>query len=328
MLKALRANWIAFASSVLLLGTIVFVLGRQQNIDMVVDTWRRMNVITFALSVLFVMVLQATVAWRLKTILSADGLPSAQFRSLLRIQFISQFVANGAPISALADVAKAAMLKLRFNLTTGRSIRLILYERICGLLGTVVVGLVFTLCQLALSEPHTLLTSQLLLWSGGLVAVAVLLVIGGLHVVTGIGAVDRIAHIFVGLGKMLRRPVIAGELTTASFAQIAGFALVFIILAAGMHLQVSSVQIVLYMPLIFFVSSLPIFYLGWGAREAAVIATLGTGGSLTGGEAVALSVTFGIVVFLASLPGAVFWLMRPSMRAATRAEAKTLEIID
>jgi uncharacterized membrane protein YbhN (UPF0104 family) len=322
MLKALRANWIAFASSVLLLGTIVFILGRQQNIDMVVDTWRRMDIVTFAFSVLLMMVLQTTVAWRLKTILSADGLASAQFRSLLRIQFISQFVANGAPISALADVAKATMLKLRFSLTTGRSIRLILYERICGMLGTVVVGLFFTLFQLALPAPQGLVASQLLLWAGGLLAVAALLVIGGLHVVTGIGPVDRIAHVFVGLGRMLRRPVIAGELTMASFAQIAGFAVIFIILAAGMHLSVSSLQITLYMPLIFFVSALPIFYLGWGAREAAVIATLGTGGSMTSGEAVALSVTFGIVVFLASLPGAIFWLMRPSMRAATRAEAK------
>jgi hypothetical protein len=35
------------------------------------------------------------------------------------------------------------------------------------------------------------------------------------------------------------------------------------------------VLIFLYMPLIFFVTSLPIFYMGWGGREAIVMMTLG-----------------------------------------------------
>ena len=75
-----------------------------------------------------------------------------------------------------------------------------------------------------------------------------------------------------------------------------------------------------FMPVIFFVSSLPVFYLGWGGREAIVIATLGSMGTVTRVEAVALSVALGVVVFLASLPGAAFWAMRPSMRKAIHTE--------
>ena len=233
-------------------------------------------------------------------------------------------MANGAPISALADVAKATMLKLRFSLTTGRSIRLILYERICGLLGTVVVGLLFTLCQLALPTPQALLTSQLLL-CGQVVCWRLRGCLSSAGCTLSLES-DRSIESrmsLLGLDECLRRPIIAGELTMTSLAQIAGLRGRFHYSGGGnASSRVFRSRYSSTCRLIFFVSSLPIFYLGWGAREAAVIATLGTTGSVTSGEAVALSVTFGIVVFLASLPGAIFWLMRPSMRAATRAEAK------
>ena len=68
------------------------------------------------------------------------------------------------------------------------------------------------------------------------------------------------------------------------------------------------------MPLIFLVASLPIFYMGWGGREAIVIVTLGSVAHLPTSESLALSAAYGVVVFLASLPGAALWLMRPSMR--------------
>jgi hypothetical protein len=116
------------------------------------------------------------------------------------------------------------------------------------------------------------------------------------------------------LGELLASSSIALKLTVIAAVQIIGLAVVCQVLAYGMQIAVSPLQVVLYMPLIFFVSSLPIFYLGWGAREAVFIATLGSIGSVSTAEAVAVSVGMGVVVFLASLPGAVFWMLRPSMR--------------
>jgi hypothetical protein len=79
------------------------------------------------------------------------------------------------------------------------------------------------------------------------------------------------------------------------------------------------------MPFVFFVASLPIFYLGWGGREAAVVLTLGSVSSISSSEAVALSVAFGVSFLLAALPGGVFWLIRPSMRKAARDRAHDLQ---
>jgi hypothetical protein len=121
---------------------------------------------------------------------------------------------------------------------------------------------------------------------------------------------------------MLRRAMVASQLLLVSFAQLVGFALVFMVLARGMHLPISQVHILLFMPFIFLISSLPIFYQGWGGREAIVILTIGGMGTVSSAQSIALSVAFGVVVFISSLPGAVFWMMRPSMRKFVRVEVE------
>jgi hypothetical protein len=137
--------------------------------------------------------------------------------------------------------------------------------------------------------------------------------------------INRAVRSIGALGLMLRRPRITIELALCSLAQLCSFAVVYFVLAKGMHVDAQWWVILLFMPLIFFVSSLPIFYQGWGAREAIVIATIGGAANVTSTESVALSVAFGAVVFLASLPGAILWLMRPSMRKAVRTEVMQAE---
>jgi hypothetical protein len=77
---------------------------------------------------------------------------------------------------------------------------------------------------------------------------------------------------------------------------------------------------VLFKPFIFLVSSLPIFYQGWGGREAVVILTIGGMSTVTTAQAIALSIAIGVVVALSSIPGAVFSMTRPSMRKSVRLE--------
>jgi hypothetical protein len=88
----------------------------------------------------------------------------------------------------------------------------------------------------------------------------------------------------------------------------------FLLLSRAMAIPIELVLIFLYMPLIFFIVSLPIFYMGWGGREAIVIMTLGDAAHVANSEMLVLSAAFGVLVFLASLPGAALWLLRPSMR--------------
>jgi hypothetical protein len=322
MWKILRLNWIAFASSLFLFAAILFLLSRKEGLNAVVAAWNGTDALAFCLAVVVMLGVQVISTWRVKIIAAAEALHAIGYLSLLRIQLISQFIAYGAPIAALSDIAKAAMLKLRFNLPIGQSIRIILYERICGALGAVVIGLIATVCQLVVPTPATLVHAQFLVFGAGLLGGSVILAIGGLHIKSAIGLFDRAARTVILVGNMLRRPMVASQLLLVSFAQLVGFALVFMVLAQGMHLPISQVHILLFMPFIFLISSLPIFYQGWGGREAIVILTIGGMGTVSSAQSIALSVAFGVVVFISSLPGAVFWMMRPSMRKFVQVEVE------
>lgn len=322
MSKTLRLNWIAFASSAFLIAAILYVLSGRQGLDTLIGVWRHTDALSFALAILTMLVVQAVSAYRVKIVTDAEGLDSVAYPSLLRIQLISQFVAYGAPISALSDLAKAAMLKLRFNLPLGQSVRIVLYERISAALGAVLIGFLATLAQLALPVPRMVVNIQFLVWGAGLLGAGIIFAMGELHVASGISLLDRAIRTIVVLSGMLRHPLVAGRLILVSILQLLGFSLILIILAQGMHLSILPLYIFLFMPFIFLISSLPIFYQGWGGREAVVIFTIGGVGSVTDVQAVALSVAFGVVVAASSIPGALFWAMRPSMRKSIEMEVK------
>ena len=318
MWKPLRLNWVAFAGSLLLFAAILYFLSRKQGLDAFVDVLRRTGAVSFCAAVLLMLIVQGVSAYRVKIITGAEALHSTGYRSLVRIQLISQFIAYGAPISALSDLAKAAMIKLRFDLPLGQSIRIVLYERICGALGAIVIGLLTTIWQLATDTPRLLVDIQFAVWAVGLMVGATILVIGELNLTSTNSVLDRIARAVTGLAAILRHRTMGVKLLLVSLVQLLGFSAIFLILAHGMHIPVSRLHVVLFMPFIFLISSLPIFYQGWGGREAVIILTIGGIGGLSDAQSIALSVAFGVVVAVSSLPGALLWIMRPSMRKSVR----------
>lgn len=66
--------------------------------------------------------------------------------------------------------------------------------------------------------------------------------------------------------------------------------------------------------LVFIVLLLPISFAGWGLRESAMVVALGFVG-IAPGEALAVSLLFGITMALAALPGGAVWMMaRPIVK--------------
>src|SRR5262245_13680438 len=221
MLKRLRSNWITFASSLLLLAAIGYILSKQDQLSTILDVWRHIDKRYFALAVLLMLVLvHATGAWRLGSIMSFDGVSDVRFRSIYRIQLISLFVAHGAPISAIADLARAAMVNLRYRLTAGRSVRLVLYERICAAIGAVILGLLASLVLVVASAPTKLTYGQLVFWAGGLAGVGILLALGRLTFRFRIDFINRVLQAIDILRQMLRRPAMALVLMLISVIQL------------------------------------------------------------------------------------------------------------
>jgi hypothetical protein len=159
-----------------------------------------------------------------------------------------------------------------------------------------------------------------LLWLAGFVMLAIILMLANREISTGHARIDWFVSSFLQVGRLYYRRRSFIQLFLSAFAQLLLVATTFLLLSHAMAMPIEPVFIFLFMPFIFFVASLPVFYMGWGGREAVVIITLGAVAHLATPEALALAAAFGVAVFLASPPGALLWLMRPSMRSGVQAE--------
>jgi uncharacterized membrane protein YbhN (UPF0104 family) len=79
------------------------------------------------------------------------------------------------------------------------------------------------------------------------------------------------------------------------------------ILAQGLNISISFFTCIILIPPVMFISMLPISIAGWGIREGAMVAILSTI-NIPANQSLALSITYGLLLIVTSLPGGVFWL--------------------
>jgi uncharacterized membrane protein YbhN (UPF0104 family) len=104
----------------------------------------------------------------------------------------------------------------------------------------------------------------------------------------------------------------------------AGVATSFWLLALGVGMRASWVDLAILTPLIMLVMAVPISVGSWGVREAVMV----TAPSLLGisaSSALAISVEFGLVMILAGLPGGLIWLFENENRSYRDAMLPPLE---
>jgi hypothetical protein len=86
---------------------------------------------------------------RCRIIFEGDGLGRCgAFWPNLRIRLVTLFAAHGFIIPGLSDVAKATMFKLHFGISAAQSAKLVVYKRICAIVGYMMVGLLTTIALL------------------------------------------------------------------------------------------------------------------------------------------------------------------------------------
>jgi hypothetical protein len=315
LITLLKRNGPAIVSLTLLGAAVLYLASRKDELSAVVAAWRRIDTLDLTGAIGLIVMSQFSVAWRCRVIFVGDGLHRSDlFWANWRIQMVTLFAAHGAIIPGFADVAKATMLKLRFNISAARSVKFVVYERMCSMIGYMMVGLLATLPLFFLQVRSALVVVPLALWLAGFVVLGVILVLADRHISTGYPTVDWLISSFVRVGHLYKRRRSFIELFLCALTQLLLVATTFLLLSRAMAIPIEPALIYLFMPSIFLVASLPVFYMGWGGREAVVIMTLGTVSHLPTSESLALSAAYGVIIFLASLPGAAFWLMRPSMR--------------
>jgi len=129
----------------------------------------------------------------------------------------------------------------------------------------------------------------------------------------------RIAGVLVELSSDLRRLISlprAAAMTMASgiLIQLGAVAVVYL-LAWGLALEVSVADCLLIVPMANLIQSFPISIGGWGVREGFFVAAFGLVG-LAASSALAVSVLYGLVTAIASLPGGVLWMIHKRSEAS------------
>ena len=95
-------------------------------------------------------------------------------------------------------------------------------------------------------------------------------------------------------------------------------------LADGLHINAGLIDCLALVPLALLVTIIPISLGGWGLREGAFLVAFGLVG-VTPGDAVALSIIFGITSIVASLPGGLIWLFDSDARRSLSKDWRTVK---
>lgn len=248
----------------------------------------------------------ATVRWRI--ILAAMGLRLA-YPSALLILYIGLFFNQVLPSNLGGDAMRVWRLVKRGS-DMVYAIGSVMLDRIIALLALVV--LVFACLPFApsLTEDPLLLRVLIGIFAVTAAGLVFLMSFDRLLPLTRWLLPEALIPRLVRLSGDIRRFLLglSASLPALAISLVNHVILVAMLyaLARGLHIKVGFVECLVLMPPVVLISMLPISFAGWGVREGAMIAALGFVG-VPPGEAIALSVIFGLILVLTSLPGGIIW---------------------
>ena len=259
-----------------------------------------------ALAIFVLQIALATARWRMLLTHISGTRPA--FRRLFPVYYISAFFSQVLP-SIGGDLARISYARM-LGTTAGPIVASVLLDR-----GVAIAALLFVaLASLGFLAPfdpgHTVLRSIALVAGGGL-AVAY----GGCLIARAM----RYSGIWRGLPQWTRTFIASCDwsltsrvalwylLPLSAFVHLLSIAALFLA-AHAVQVPLTLATVVAIGPVIVLAQVLPVSVGGWGVREAAAVTLL----AMTGIDATSVllvSITFGILVLLATSPGVLFWLM-------------------
>ncbi|MHB1141718.1 MAG: lysylphosphatidylglycerol synthase transmembrane domain-containing protein [Sulfuricaulis sp.] len=228
-------------------------------------------------------------------------------RAALHIMFIGLFFNQTLPSSIGGDAMRIWRIRHHgFPLRT--AINSVLLDRLIAL---VALGLFMLMSYPVL---YRLVDNSLL---RVMVAMAGLALIAGFAVLYylrkiprryyGLRITEEIRHMSSEAHRIVRHPRRAGEIVVLSVVMHAMTGMAIYEVAHGLGLSIGLLECVVLTPPISLITVLPISMAGWGVREAGMVTALAFAG-ITAHDALVVSILFGLLLMLISIPGGVFWL--------------------
>jgi uncharacterized protein (TIRG00374 family) len=300
-----------FLIKICLTGIIVYFLVNNIDCSQVITALRQVPYHFLGFSVMLTMAGILTTAVRWQKIIASLSKTIPLWDACYHTA-IGAFLSQCLPSSVGGDVYKGIILKQRYKISTSLSVSTTLIDRLYGISSFVIFAILGCFV-----EWRSLITSSI----GGLIALILALVVGGLVTLYGLKFVKT------KLPSFLMPIVSFSEAISLMFSHKKNALIIFVtslisslclimgafLLSVGIGLELTLFQIFISIPLVIIISAIPISFAGWGLREGAMVVILSIYG-IPKEEALALSLLFGIVQFLAAFPGLILWCLAKSPR--------------
>ena len=283
----------------------IFILNKV-DLDSTITLLRKTNTTFFflALAIMTIEVLIANVRW--KVILNQLEI-KIPFLLALRYLWVGVFFNQALPSSVGGDAVRAYYLCKHEDYSIGLATIGVLLDRVVGMFGLVILIIATTPLLFGLVVDPVVKWTIVAVMIGALSAISISMVLdlipnklSNWKIVQGLSTFSfkgrKIIFSYHGLVSILLSLVIH---------------LIFIfavwLLAIAMGLNISLFGMLLVVPITNLLIALPISIAGWGVREGVMIAGLGYL-NVSAEAAFALSILYGILMLVVSLPGLFAWI--------------------
>ena len=244
-------------------------------------------------------------AMRLKYVLTVDAAISCRFSQVLPIVWVSSFLSLALPSAAFSDGIRATLLRATKLSNLSLAIRAVLVDLAMGLIYTLGLAGLLLLILPANINPGLSNYWGLVFMSGFLGAAAAVFL--GEKLVNKVQLFARLRNLFKDMRHLMNNPKAVIIFLGFAVANTVISALCLWFIARGFSVDVSFWTFFMLTPAILIVNNLPIFYQGFGGREATMLFAFGNSSSGMSPELIlTISLVSGIAIMGAALIGSVF----------------------
>ena len=289
-------------------GLIALVIDRT-DVEQVLEVGRGINLSAAgaALGLIFLQIPVLSSRWRLvaQRLGSDIGILDA-----LRLTWVGLFFNNFLPGAIGGDLVRAWLLR-HFTIGLSESLASVFVDRVSAFIVILILIATFLPYLAGQDLPSALVVSlTLALVISGILFAAIALAItfwpkrapAYLRALSSTVDVVRIGvrasnSLLIVLRLLFSALVVHGITISAVF-----------MIARGIGANIAFVDIMIVVPIVMLILTIPISLAGWGVREGAMVLLLGVSG-VSGAEAAVISVGWGLALLISSIPGDYFFLV-------------------
>jgi glycosyltransferase 2 family protein len=298
-------RWLALTFSVAVtLGILVFVFrGIDRQIFAQLLSTQNPGLLALAAAFILLQIIFASERWR--AILAAFLRGKAPAAAKILAVFYSSVFFNCLPVGTIGGDVARVWLSRKFELPISLIVLSVLVDRII----TVGSLAILACCTLPVIGQPIAMTAWYVITAGLVYGIFGLLLLQPIMRVLGRWRQRRIVHLILRTAEELHHLIRRGGLTALLYALVSSLcsAVAVYCIARSLTIDVGLAPMIAITVIVNFIVALPISLAGWGVREISFVTMLGLLG-VDRATALLLSIEFGILGTLMSLPGGAIWL--------------------